>query len=82
MRAPSCALQIVSWPLPQINVDTISLEYATPVSFGVSSLARFPAHARLGLGCIDHCDRNVETVAQVVAQVEAAMQYVDKSRIR
>jgi 5-methyltetrahydropteroyltriglutamate--homocysteine methyltransferase len=67
--------------LGKIRVGTVSLEYATPVSFGVSSLRMFPANARLGLGCVDHCDRNVETAAQIVARVEAAMEYVPKERI-
>ena len=33
--------------LNKINVGTVSLEYATPVSFGVGSLARFGDKARL-----------------------------------
>ena len=36
---------------------------------------------RLGLGCIDHCERRVETVDEVVARAEAAMRHVDKDRI-
>lgn len=67
--------------LARIRVATISLEYATPVSGGLEALARFPAEARLGLGCIDHCDRKVETPEEVVARVEAAMRHVGKERI-
>ena len=47
----------------------------------MESLSKFPKHAHLGLGCIDHCDRRVETPADVVGRVEAAMRYVEKERI-
>jgi 5-methyltetrahydropteroyltriglutamate--homocysteine methyltransferase len=67
--------------LARVRVDTISLELATPAAGGVAALARFPAAPRLGLGCIDHCDRRVESVDEVVARAEAAMRHVDKERI-
>jgi 5-methyltetrahydropteroyltriglutamate--homocysteine methyltransferase len=67
--------------LARVRVDTISLELATPAAGGLAALARFPDAPQLGLGCIDHCDRRVETVADVVARVEAAMRYIDKGRI-
>ena len=67
--------------LGKVNVGTISMEYATPVAGGMASLAQFPDGPRLGLGCIDHCDRNVETPETVAARVEQAMQYIDKQRI-
>jgi 5-methyltetrahydropteroyltriglutamate--homocysteine methyltransferase len=67
--------------LARVRVDTISMEYATPVAGGLESLADFPDHVRLGLGCIDHTDRRAETPQDVVARVERAMRYVDKERI-
>ena len=67
--------------LAKARVGTISLEYATPAAGGLGSLARFPEGARLGLGCIDHCDRRVETPEEVVARVEGAMRHVDRRRI-
>lgn len=67
--------------LAKIHAETISMEYATPVAGGVESLAGFPENVRLGFGCIDHCDRKVETPQEVVARVEAAMQHVNKERI-
>jgi 5-methyltetrahydropteroyltriglutamate--homocysteine methyltransferase len=67
--------------LARVQVGTISLELATPAAGGVAALARFPAGPRLGLGCIDHCDRRVETVDEVVARAEAAMRHVDAARI-
>lgn len=67
--------------LQKVRAGTISMEYATPVAGGVDSLAQFPDHARLGFGCIDHCDREIETTEEVIRRVERAMRYVDKSRI-
>jgi 5-methyltetrahydropteroyltriglutamate--homocysteine methyltransferase len=67
--------------LARVRTGTISLELATPVAGGLGTLAHFPAGPRLGLGCIDHCERRVETVDEVVARVEGAMRYVDPTRI-
>ncbi len=67
--------------LQKVRVDTISMEYATPVAGGMDSLAQFPENVRLGLGCIDHCDPKVETPDEVVKRVEGAMRHVDESRI-
>src|SRR6185295_9812838 len=67
--------------LAKLKIGTISMEYSTPVAGGMNSLAKFPDGPRLGLGCIDHCERRVETPEEVVARAEEAMQYVDKSRI-
>jgi 5-methyltetrahydropteroyltriglutamate--homocysteine methyltransferase len=72
---------IIMPALGRIRVETICMEYATPVAGGMASLAKFPDQTRLGLGCIDHCDRHVETPEEVVARVEQAMVYVDKERI-
>ena len=67
--------------LARIAVDIVSLELATPVSGGLECLASFSKDARLGLGCIDHCDREIETPELVASRVEEAMKYVDKERI-
>jgi 5-methyltetrahydropteroyltriglutamate--homocysteine methyltransferase len=67
--------------LAKVRVGTISLEYATPAAKGLESLAHFPKHTRLGFGCIDHCERRVESPEEVVARVAGAMRYVDKERI-
>ena len=67
--------------LAKLRVGTISMEYATPVASGLESLAQFPEKVRLGFGCIDHCDREVETPEEVVARVERAMRYVEAERI-
>ena len=67
--------------LAKARVGTISLEYATPAAGGHDSLANFPEDVRLGLGCIDHCDRTVETPEDVIARVDSASRYVDLGRI-
>lgn len=67
--------------LKKIRVGMICMEYATPVAGGMVSLKQFPEQTRLGLGCIDHCDRHIETPEEVVARVEQAMGFVDKERI-
>jgi 5-methyltetrahydropteroyltriglutamate--homocysteine methyltransferase len=67
--------------LAKVRVGTISLEYATPAAGGLSSLDQFPKGPRLGLGCIDHTERHVETPEEVIGRVAAAMRYVDPTRI-
>jgi 5-methyltetrahydropteroyltriglutamate--homocysteine methyltransferase len=67
--------------LAKLRAGTVSMEYATPVAGGLESLRSFPEHCRLGLGCIDHCDRRVETPDEVVARVEKAFDFVEKERI-
>ena len=73
--------ELIMPALDKVRVGTISLEYATPAAGGLSSLSQFPAGPRLGLGCIDHTDRHVETPAEVIERVEEAMRYVDPARI-
>jgi 5-methyltetrahydropteroyltriglutamate--homocysteine methyltransferase len=73
--------ELIMPALARVRAQTISLELATPAAGGLDALARFPSTPRLGLGCIDHCDRRVETVEEVMDRVEAAMRYVDRERI-
>ena len=67
--------------LARVRAGIISLELATPAAGGYASLTGFPSAPRLGLGCIDHCDRRVESVDDVIARVDAASRYVDRDRI-
>ncbi|MBI2191926.1 MAG: cobalamin-independent methionine synthase II family protein [Planctomycetes bacterium] len=67
--------------LARIRVGMICMEYATPVAGGLHSLAHFPPGTRLGLGCVDHCERRVETPDEIVTRVEEAMKYVGRERI-
>jgi hypothetical protein len=54
-RAPTTS----SCRCSRARADTISLELATPAAGGLATLAAFSGAPRLGLGCIDHCDRRV-----------------------
>jgi 5-methyltetrahydropteroyltriglutamate--homocysteine methyltransferase len=67
--------------LGRMNVDRFAMEFATPDAGGVGSLRNFPGDKTLGLGVIDHTDPHVETPEEVVARVEAAMEYVPGERI-
>ncbi len=75
------AYDLIMPALARIRVDTISLELATPVAGGAASLAGFPEGIRLGLGCIDHCERRVESPDEVAARVDAALRHVAPERI-
>ena len=80
-RATEGPYDLIMPALARIRVDTISMELATPVAGGLECLSQFPDGPRLGLGCIDHCNRQVETPEQVVERAEAAMRYLDRERI-
>ena len=67
--------------LGRLHAKTISMEFSTPVTGGVGSLAWFPSDARLGFGCVDHCDPKVEAADTIVERVESAMEHVEAARI-
>jgi 5-methyltetrahydropteroyltriglutamate--homocysteine methyltransferase len=67
--------------LAPMNVHRFAMEFATPDAGGIDVLRRFPTHKMLGLGVIDHTDRNVETPDLVAARVEAALELLPPGRI-
>jgi len=67
--------------LGDMNVQRFAMEFATPDAGGIGVLKDFPSDKIVGLGVIDHTDRHVETPEEVVARVEAAMEFVPKERI-
>jgi 5-methyltetrahydropteroyltriglutamate--homocysteine methyltransferase len=67
--------------LGPMNVHRFAMEFATPDAGGIGVLTRFPKDKMLGLGVIDHTDKNVETPEQVVARVEAALEMLPTGRI-
>jgi len=67
--------------LGHMNADRFAMEFATPDAGGVEVLKDFPTDKTLGLGVIDHTDPHIETPEEVVARVEAAMQYIPKERL-
>ncbi|MFQ5899082.1 MAG: hypothetical protein ACE5JN_12675 [Candidatus Methylomirabilia bacterium] len=67
--------------LGRMRVHRLAMEFAAPEAGGVEILRRFPADKVLGLGVIDHCDRQIETAGHVVERVERALEYVPKERL-
>ena len=47
--------------LAPMNVHRFAMEFATPDAGGIGVLSRFPKDKMLGLGVIDHTDKNVES---------------------
>ena len=67
--------------LAPMNVHRFAMEFATPDAGGIAVLSRFPKNKMLGLGVIDHTDKNIESAEQVVARVEAALEMLPTGRI-
>jgi 5-methyltetrahydropteroyltriglutamate--homocysteine methyltransferase len=67
--------------LGEMNVHRFAMEFATPDAEGIGVLARFPEDKILGLGVVDHTDKQVETPEVVVRRAEAAMEFVPKERL-
>ncbi|MBM3947853.1 MAG: cobalamin-independent methionine synthase II family protein [SAR202 cluster bacterium] len=67
--------------LAPMKVHRFAMEFATPDAGGIGVLTRFPKNKTLGLGVIDHTDKNVETPEKVVARVEAVLDMLPKTRI-
>ena len=67
--------------LGRMNVHRFAMEFATPDAEGIGVLKRFPDNKILGLGVIDHTDRQVETPEVVVQRAEAAMEFVPQERL-
>ena len=73
--------EVIIGALGRINVQRFAMEFATPDAGGIEALRDFPADKLLGLGVIDHTDPHVETPEEVVARVEAALEFLPKERI-
>jgi len=67
--------------LGKMNVARFAMEFATPDAEGIDVLKDFPADKILGLGVIDHTDPHIETPAEIVARVEAVLEYLPQDRI-
>jgi 5-methyltetrahydropteroyltriglutamate--homocysteine methyltransferase len=73
--------ELIIEALGHMNVSRFAIELATPDAGGLDALKNFPSDKILGLGCIDHTDKNVETPEIVIQRVENAMQFVPAERI-
>jgi 5-methyltetrahydropteroyltriglutamate--homocysteine methyltransferase len=65
----------------RMEVDRFAMEFNSAASGGFSKLKDFPGNRILGLGVINTTNKEVETPGEVIARVEAAMEFVPKERI-
>src|SRR5262249_38919374 len=65
------------WPaLSRAQVDELALEFAMPQAGSVDVLADFPAHLRLGFGCLDVRSEETESSETIIGRVHRALKYV------
>jgi 5-methyltetrahydropteroyltriglutamate--homocysteine methyltransferase len=70
------------WPaLCRAEVDELALEFAMPQAGRLDVLSRFPAHVRLGFGCVDVRSPEVETPETIAARVRPALKDVPADRL-
>ncbi len=70
------------WPaLSQADVDELALEFALPQAGGTEVLSEFPAHLRLGFGCLDVRCEGMEGPEVIVRRVRQALRHVPAERI-
>jgi len=67
--------------LAQINVGTYFLELCTPRAGEVEVLRALPDDRRIGVGVVNQKHRDVESVQQIVAQAEEAVQMFGAERV-
>jgi 5-methyltetrahydropteroyltriglutamate--homocysteine methyltransferase len=70
------------WPaLCGALVDELALEFALPQAGSCEVLATFPAHLRLGFGCVDVRSAALETPEVILDRVRQALRYVGADRL-
>jgi 5-methyltetrahydropteroyltriglutamate--homocysteine methyltransferase len=67
--------------LSKINVDQFALEYTIPAAGDYKVLEQLPKKFKVGLGCVDCRFEHIDTVEEIVARVEKALQYIEPSRL-
>ncbi len=67
--------------LDQLRVDQLVLEWATPRAGTLAVFADRPLRQELGLGVVNPRTEEVEPPAQIVAEVEEALQYIPAERL-
>lgn len=65
----------------RMNVGTFSLELCTPRAGEMEVLRSLPDDRRIGVGAVNQKHARVETVAEIVTQVEAAIRLFGKDRV-
>jgi len=70
------------WPaVCRAKVDELALEFALPGAGGMGVLADWPAHLRLGLGCVDVRCPGAEDVDTIVTRARQALVHVPAARL-
>lgn len=67
--------------LQQLAIGTIFLEFCTPRAGDLSIIKDLPASLRIGIGVVNPKDPKIETLDQVLAKAQAAIDLVGKERI-
>ncbi len=67
--------------LHDLRCDQVLMEYTIPEAGDIGVLKDFPRDKYLGLGAVDVRSVQIDTPEQIVARVEAAIDYVDPHRI-
>ena len=67
--------------LDELNVDRITLEFATAGAHYLDILGEFPADKRLGYGAISRATDDTETVAAVATRIESALKFLPPERL-
>jgi len=64
-----------------MNVTQFVLEYATPRAGDIDVVGRTLADRELGLGVVNPRTENVESVAEIVAKAEKALQFYNPGQL-
>jgi 5-methyltetrahydropteroyltriglutamate--homocysteine methyltransferase len=67
--------------LCRAEVDELALEFAMPQAGSLDVLAHFPAHVRLGFGCVDVRAAELDSVETITGRVHAALRYLAPDRL-
>ena len=67
--------------LERLSAGHITLEFTTPDAGDYSVLSRLSDEVQVGLGCVSCQPGQVDSVDTIVGRVEAALRYLDPSRV-
>ncbi len=67
--------------LATIDVDQLTLEYSIPVAGDFAALEALPKRFKVGLGCVECRFEHIDTPAEIVTRVEAALTYLSPEQI-
>jgi 5-methyltetrahydropteroyltriglutamate--homocysteine methyltransferase len=67
--------------LRALNVHQYVMEFTIPVAGDLAVLRELPAERQVGLGCVDCRAEHVDTVEQVTARVERALEHLRPEQV-